>query len=142
MLKIVISGVWICSVTIAALYASQTRGLFGGEPDLPGAHTTAKPFKTDDIAVAIFKSGKVAGYFTGRIMCDVIDPAYESKLAWLLTHELHKAIYQNPTISYGAPSKEDLTLLAKFMSDALNGQDNPPVIANLKIENVDFLKRL
>jgi hypothetical protein len=141
MVKSFIAALWIIAMTLAGLYGPSLLRTHGGhKSEAPG--TAPEPFKTDHIAVAVFRDGKVSGYFTSRLNCDLTDQSFKDSVLARLTHELYKAVYANTKIDFHKPQPEALTALAEEIAKGLNGRAGRPVIENLKIEEPDFLRRL
>jgi hypothetical protein len=141
MAKSVIAATWIIAMTIAGLYGPFFLRTHGGDSsEAPGA--APEPFKTDHIAVAVFRDGKVSGYFTARLNCDLTDPSFKDSVLARLTHELYKAVYANTKVDFHKPQPEELTALSEDIAKGVNRRAGKPVIENLTIEEPDFLRRL
>ncbi len=141
MVKSVIAALWIIAMTLAGLYGPPlllTRDADKSE----AADAAPEPFKTDHIAVAIFRDGKVAGYFTSRLNCELLDASLKDGITARLTHELYKVVYANSEIDFRKTQPEELTALAEEIAKGVNGRAGKPVIENLIIEEPDFLRRL
>lgn len=142
MVKSVIAAVWIIAVTLAGLYApSLLQDPASGE-ESETAHVKPEPFKSDHIAVAIFRDGKVAGYFTSRLNCNLMDPSFKDSILARLTHELHKAVHASVDIDFRKPQPKEISALAAKIAKGFNERAGKPVIEDLKIEEPDFLRRL
>jgi hypothetical protein len=142
MVKTILTASWIIAVTLAGLYGPALMRMQGNAEESQAPHSKPEPFKSDHIAVAIFKDGKVAGYFTARLSCTLVDNSLKDSLLAKLTHELYKAVNANAVIDFRKPQTEQLSALAGEMMKALNKRTAKPVIENLAIEEPDFLRRL
>jgi hypothetical protein len=142
MIKSIIAAVWIIAVTLAGIYAPALMHGQRGSGEIEPAHAAPEPFKSDHIAVAIFRDGKVAGYFTSRLNCELLDPSLKDSIAARLTHELYKAVYASGEVDFRKPTPEEVSALAAMITKGLNERAGKPVIENLKLEEPDFLRRL
>jgi hypothetical protein len=142
LLKLTIFGVWMGVTTMAAIYAS-TR-LSPGTANLlePAQSKAAEDFKTEHIAVAVFLSGKVRGYFTARIECKIFDVADKEKLKWILANDLHRAVYANNQIKYEHVSEKDIQTVTKALEELLQHRKNDFQIIELKLAETQFLPRI
>jgi hypothetical protein len=142
LLKLAIFGVWMGVTTMAAIYASAT--LSSGTSNLPepAQSRASEDFKTEHIAVAVFLSGKVRGYFTARIECRVFDIADKEKLKWILSNDLHRAVYANNQIKYEHVSEKDIQTVTTALEDILRQRKDDFQITELKLAETQFLPRI
>jgi hypothetical protein len=141
MVKIILAAICMMSATLAGLYVP---GLLQRTSDRDGQELLAKPeaFKSDHIAVAIFENGKVAGYFTSRLNCELTDPSSKASILAKLTHELYKAVHSSADVNFRKPGSEQLSALADKITKDINESAGRPVIDKLTIDEPDFLRRL
>lgn len=142
MIKSVLASLCIIAATLSGLYAPALLSGQGADQESETAHAKTEPFKSDHIAVAVFHEGKVAGYFTSRLSCDVTDPSFKDSILARLTHELYKAVYASGNVDFRNPQPEEIIALAGAIAKGLNERAGKAVIENLKIEEPDFLRRL
>jgi hypothetical protein len=142
MIKTIIAASWITAATLAGLYGPAFLQTPGASGESQSPHAKPEPFKSDHIAVAIFKDGNIDGYFTARLSCTLLDASLKDGLLARLTHELYKAVNASAKIDFRKPQAEQLSALAGDMMKGLNARAGKPVIENLAIEEPDFLRRL
>lgn len=141
MIKPILAAVLIMFATMAGLYGPTLFRQSAGSGDEP-THTKSEPFKSDHIAVAIFEDGKVSGYFTSRLTCELTDLSVKTSILPRLTHELYKAVHSSNGVDFRKVSPEQLSALADKIAQGVNTVAGKPVIERLAIEEPDFLRRL
>jgi hypothetical protein len=141
MIKSVLAAVLIIAATLGGLYAPTVLQKSGGG-ESGEAHAKPEPFKSDHIAVAIFEDGKVIGYFTSRLTCELTDPSFKASILPRLTHELYKTIHSSAGINFRKASAEQLSSIAEKITKGVNDRASKPIIEKLVIEEPDFLRRL
>jgi hypothetical protein len=139
-IKSIIAAILIIAATLGGLYAPTLLKKSGDVTE--AAHTKSEPFKSDHIAVAIFVDGKVTGYFTSRLNCELTDPSFKASALQRLTHELHKAVYASAEINFRKPGSDALSEIADKITKGVNERAGKSVVENLTIEDPDFLRRL
>jgi hypothetical protein len=141
MVKSILAAICVISATLAGLYGPSflTQENSGNRE---AVHGKPEPFESDHIAVAVFRDGKVIGYFTSRLKCDVMDPSFKDSVLARLTHELYKAVYANAQLDFRKMQPEQAASLAGQIAQQLNDRAGKAVIENLTIEEPDFLRRL
>jgi hypothetical protein len=142
MIKTIIAAGWITAATLAGLYGPAFLQTSGTADESQSSHAKSEPFRSDHIAVAVFKDGNIDGYFTARLSCTLLDVSLKDSLLARLTHELYKAVNASAMIEFREPQAEQLRALAGDMMKEINARAGKPVIENLAVEEPDFLRRL
>ena len=102
MLKFIAAAIWICVITVGAVfYSFQAAGERGaGQPPKP-LLGGLDYVKTDIISVPLVRDSAVQGYFLTNLVYTV-DPAQIKKLSVpapaLITDQIYSYLYQNPQI--------------------------------------------
>jgi hypothetical protein len=141
MVKSILAAFLIFAATLGGLYAPTLLQKSGGS-ETSEAHAKPEPFESDHIAVAIFEDGKVAGYFTSRLNCELTDPTFKASILARLTHELYKAVHSSTGVNFRKPGSGQLSTLADEITKGINKRAGKPIIEKLIIEEPDFLRRL
>jgi hypothetical protein len=141
MVKSILAALLIIAATLSGLHGPTLLQKSGGGESAE-AHSKPEAFKSDHIAVAIFEDGKVAGYFTSRLNCELTDPSFKASILQRLTHELYKAVHSSNEVNFREPRPEQLSALADKIAKGINDRAGKPVIENLSVEEPDFLRRL
>jgi hypothetical protein len=142
LLKLTLIGVWMGLITMAAIYASATRTAGVSNLPAPAQSEVGENFKTEHIAVAIFLSGKVRGYFTVRVECKISHQQDKEKLKWVLANDLHKAVYTNNDIKYEKISDGDIDKVTKSLKQYLDKRESDLHVTEVRLSEVQFLSRI
>ena len=145
MIKFIVAGLWICAVTIGAVFYSF---------QLAGARTTAEPdaallggldyVKTDVLSVPVLKHGGVVGYFLTRLVYTV-DPMEIRKLSvpapTLINDQVYTYLFTNPNIDFSETESLDLDTFRNELRDSINKRVGKDLIHDIMIEQIDFLSK-
>lgn len=142
MLKLVLIGIWMGMTTMAAIYASTKISAGSSELPAPVESRFAEDFKTEHIAVAVFLSGKVRGYFTARVECKISSDVNKEKLNWVLANDLHRAVYARSDIKYDKISDGDISIIAKSLEQFLGQRADDLRVSEIRLSEAQFLSRL
>jgi hypothetical protein len=142
LLKLILIGVWMGVTTMAAIYASAI--LTAGMSDLPAsaASEAGEDFKTEHIAVAIFLSGKVKGYFTVRVECKISRQQDKEKLKWVLANDMHRAVYTNNDIKYEKVTSGDIEKVTTSLKQYLEKRESDVKVTDIRLSEAQFLSRI
>jgi len=145
MLKLVVSGIWICALSLASVYFSMQMAS-GKVDDKP-----AQPFfggldyvRGDIVSIPVISGGVVHGYFLTRLTYTV-DPKKLSALSVppkdLITDELYTFLVGNRVIDFPKMDNFDLDAFRKGLKDALNKRVGSEVFQDVLVEQIDYLTK-
>lgn len=145
MIKTVLTGVWICVVTLASLYfvmvwqggknaSAQPDKFFGGLDYV----------KTNTVSVPIIDDGEVAGYVLARFVY-LADGRKLKKLSvpaeLILIDEAFQTIYAGSLKSFKRIEKYDLAALTNKMKDSANKRFETKLIEDVLIESISYVPK-
>ncbi|MBU4528949.1 MAG: hypothetical protein KUA43_08235 [Hoeflea sp.] len=145
MIKLLVTGVWICGVALASVYFSvQTANqkeevvpepaMFGGLETLRGEITS----------IPVISDGEVQGYFLTRLSYTV-EAEKVKKLTIpvpdLVTDALYTALVGEQVIDVSGDSKFDLEAFKSQVKDTLNGRLGEIVFHDVIVEQIDYLSK-
>ncbi|HEU4987576.1 MAG TPA: hypothetical protein VFT89_10980 [Rhizobiaceae bacterium] len=145
MIKFVFAAIWICAVTIGAVfYSFQTTQAKQNE-------TPPAPFfggldfvRTDIITVPVVKDSGVRGYFLARLVYTV-EPEKLKSLSMpaevLFVDQVYDHLYANPQIDWTDRKSVDLDAFKTSLRDSINERVGDKLIHEVMIEQVDFLSK-
>jgi len=145
MIKMIVTGVWVCAVTLVSLYsvmvwqggknaAAQPDKFFGGLDYV----------KTNTVSVPIIDDGQVAGYVLARFvyLADGRKLKQMSVPAELvLISEAFKAIYAGSLRDFKRIEKYDLASLTRKMKDSANKRFETKLIEDVLIESISYVPK-
>ena len=145
MIKFIAAALWICAVTLGAVfYSFQAAGQRGAaeppKPMLGGLDYV----KTDMISVPLLRDGTINGYFLTKLVYTV-EPAEIKKLSVpaqaLMTDQVYSYLYSNPQIDFTKKESIDLDAFRKSIRDAINTRVGVELVHEVLIDQVNFLSK-
>lgn len=145
MIKFVAAALWICAVTIGAVFysfntirpeadAKQPPPLLGGLDYV----------NTDIISVPLLRNGSVQGYFLTRLVYTV-EPKKLAKLSVppkaLIVDEVYSYVYGNPELDFTKHEILDLDALRNGIRDSINARVGDKLVHEVLVEQIDYLPR-
>ncbi|MDI7863429.1 hypothetical protein MRS76_15845 [Rhizobiaceae bacterium n13] len=143
MIKLVLTGLWVCAVTLGSVYLSIYLATAPvGEAGAENRNTELVPGEM--ITVPVISDGKVAGYFLTRISFTidkekVVDGSLP--LNALVTDELFTLLIGNKVIDIANTSAFDLNGFRTQVKQDLNKRLGGDVITEVLVEQLDYLSK-
>lgn len=130
---------WVIGVTVGALYYSVLPK--APAETIPAETESSKnqEFRTDYLAVAIFDSGNVSGYFTTRVKGKQLAEFDRDRLRSMLTDALHRAIYSGDDLDPKAPLAANVKAIAAEVENTINTRAGQPLVGDLQLTDITFL---
>lgn len=145
MIKFVVAGLWLCAVTIGAVfYSFQSSASKGSDQAAPALLGGLDYVKTDVISVPIIGEGGVTGYFLAKLVYTV-EPARMNKLALpaqtLFSDELYSFLFSNPNVDFTKVKTLDIDGFRNSVRDHINKRVGEQLIHDVLVEQIDFLTK-
>lgn len=144
MLKLILTGLWVCIVTLGAVWFSISRAT------APVEHADATPkvetelLKGEAITIPMIADGAVKGYFLGRVSF-IVDKARikETKLPMteLMTDELFTLLVGSPVVDLKRPEGFDLAAFKAKIKEDLNARFGAETVSEVLVEQLDYLSK-
>tara|TARA_R110002020_G_scaffold47500_3_gene135058 strand:+ start:21 stop:563 length:543 start_codon:yes stop_codon:yes gene_type:complete len=145
MIKLLITGVWICAVALASVYFSvQTANKKEQvEPD-PAMFGGLETVRGDMVSIPVINDGAVNGYFLTKLSYTV-DPekvkALTIPMPDLVTDALYTALVGEQLIDFSGMQKFDLEAFKAKVKDTLNTRLGEEVFHDVIVEQIDYLSK-
>jgi hypothetical protein len=144
-IKFIAAAIWICAVTIGAVfYSFQTASAKLDAPAPPPLLGGLDYIKTDIVSVPVLHEGQIGGYFLTRLVYTV-EPEKAAKLSVPAESLIVDKVYYN---NYGNPELDLMsheTLYLDAFRDGIRKKINEKVgeelIHEVLVEQVDFLSK-
>jgi len=145
MIKLVISGVWICALSLASVYFSMQMAAGKGEDKPPAPFLGGLDYvRGDVISIPVISGGIVHGYFLARHFYTA-DPVELASLSIppkdLITDELYTFLVGNRVIDFPKMDNFDLDAFRKGIKEALNKRIGKEVFHDVLVEQIDYLTK-
>jgi hypothetical protein len=144
MIKLVITGLWVCAVTLASVYFSvQVATAPAISPD-DAKKAQQELVKGESINVPVIANGQVTGYFLTRIsfmMEKGKANALQIPLPELTTDELFSLLIGNKTIDISHAQSFDVAAFRADLKKRMNERLGGDYVADVLIEQLDYLSK-
>lgn len=144
MLKLLLTGVWVCAVTLGAVYFSVQLAT-APAPDEAGAKKASLQLvKGESITIPVINDGGVNGYFLSRISLRV-DKTKMAKIelpaTQLMTDELFTLLAGSSMVNIANISTFDPEAFKQRIREGLNKRLDDEVVEDVLIEQLDYLSK-
>ncbi|CAM5464325.1 hypothetical protein ATER59S_03043 [Aquamicrobium terrae] len=144
MVKFIVAALWICAVTIGAVfYSFQAAGERKDEapkPLLGGLDYVS----TSMISVPLIRDSAIQGYFLTKLVYTV-EPAELAKLSVpapaLITDEVYSYLYAHPQIDLDGKTPLDLDAFRNSVRDAINARVGSTFVHEVLVEQMSYLSQ-
>lgn len=144
MFKLVLTGLWVCAITLGSVYMSIQMTMAPTAADGDAAKKNTELTQGEMITVPVIAEGKVAGYFLARISYMVDKdklPNTDLPITALMTDELFSLLIGNKMVDIANTASFDLNAFRSHIKDGLNKRlDNEP-ITDVLVEQLDYLSK-
>ncbi len=144
MIKFVVAALWICAVTVGAVfYSFQAAGERKDDPPKP-LLGGLDYISTNMMSVPIIRNSAIQGYFVAKLVYTV-EPAELAKLSVpalsLITDEVYTYLYANPQIDLTQRPTIDLDQFRKTVRDAINARVGSNLVHEILIDQMRYLSQ-
>ena len=145
MIKLAVTAVWICGVSLASVYFSMQAAT----PMAPDARPSdffggLDYVRGEVVSVPVISDGKVHGYFLSRLVFTA-EPEKLARLSIepqdLITDEIYSHLVGNELINVTKLDTFDLASFRGGIRDALNARVGEKVFHEIIIEQIDYVSK-
>lgn len=145
MIKFIVATLWICAVTVGAVfYSFQTAGARddaeAAKPMLGGLDYV----NTDIITVPYVRNSRVDGYFLTKLVFTA-EPAELKKLSVpptvIITDQVYSYLYSNPQLDFSDKTTLDLDAFRSSLRDSINARVGVDLVKEVLVDQIDFLTK-
>lgn len=144
MIKVVLTGVWVCVVTLAAVYFSVQIGTAPKIDDAAAKKAALEMVKGETITVPLLKDASVEGYFIGRMSYMMNKEKLNGvtlPMTEYMTDELFTLLVGNGMIEITNPKAFNLEAFKKTVREDLNKRLGDDYIAEVLVEQLDYMSK-
>jgi hypothetical protein len=143
MVKLVMTGIWVCVVTLASVYLGSTR-----TPPAGGEGQSSKPaielVKMRPLTVPVVDGAGVEGYLVAVLGFNIdkaklTEPA--AGLVPVITDQSFRTLYGVDAIKYKKPRKSDLVEMSNLLVEAMNSRLGAGTVTEVLIEELSFIPK-
>ncbi|MCJ8520830.1 hypothetical protein ABID21_003754 [Pseudorhizobium tarimense] len=145
MLKLLLTGLWVCLVTLGAVYFSVQMSAPPPPVDEEAAKKEALQLvRGESLTIPVISNGMVTGYFLGRfsfMMDKEKIKGAELPMTELTTDELFTLLVGDKMIDLGNPGAFDLETFRTRIKDDMNHRLGDDMVAEVLVEQLDYLSK-
>lgn len=145
MVKLLLTGLWVCIVTLGAVYFSVQMSAAPAPVDEEAKKKELQEFvRGEIITVPVLADGTITGYFLGRVsfmmdkekIKDVKLPVTE-----LMTDQLFTLLVGNRMVDLSNPGAFDLDKFRSSVKEGMNARMGDGVVAEVLVEQLDYMSK-
>jgi hypothetical protein len=150
MVRLIVSGLWVCLVTLASLYGavwwqSAARSPLAAPAEAGGPQQAAiESVKTRMISVPVVGDGAIHGYVMAQFIFNVnaaIAKRLPVKADMLLLDEAFKTIYAGDVVDFRHFKKQDLAGLSKGIAENANKRFGVNLVEEVLIQELNYIAK-
>lgn len=145
MLKLLLTGVWVCAITLGAVYFSVQMAMPPApvdEAELKKASLTL--VRGESMTIPVINDGAIKGYFLSRISLQMDKEkmgATELPLKEMMTDELFTLLSGTSMVNIANVSTFDIEEYKKRIREGLNKKLGNEIVAEVLVEQLDYLTK-
>lgn len=144
MLKLVATGLWVCIVTLGAVWLSIGYATRPPNEDVTKPKVVTDVVKGETLSVPVISEGGVKGYFLSRITLIVDRAKFKENripIDTLITDELFTLLVGSRIVDLTAIEHFDLAGFKDLLRKGLNEQFDGEVVMDVLVEQLDYLSK-
>jgi hypothetical protein len=144
MIKLVLTGVWVCAVTLASVYFSVTTATAPAPVESATKQSALELVKGETITVPVIGNGAVNGYFLGRIsfmMHKDMIAGLNLPITEMTTDELFSLLVGNKMVDVSNIKTFDPGAFREEIKKGMNERLGGEYVAEVMLEQLDYLPK-
>ena len=145
MLKLLLTGLWVCVVTLGAVYFSVQMSAAPAPVDEEAARRDMLELvRGESITVPLIDNGAITGYFLGRVSFMMDKEKVRSAqlpMTELMTDQLFTLLVGNKMVDLGNPGAFDLETFRSRIKEDMNRKLGDTLVAEVLVEQLDYLSK-
>jgi hypothetical protein len=144
-IKFVAAGLWLCAVTIGAVFFSFPMSRDGESKEEPAPLLGGLDYvSTPIISVPVLTEHGIVGYFLAKVVYTV-EPEKMRKLSTpadaLMADQLYTYLYSNPAINFTEVKSLDLEAFRNSIRESVNKRVGDELVHDVIVEQIDFFTK-
>ncbi|HEV7307465.1 hypothetical protein [Ensifer sp.] len=145
MLKLILTGVWVCAVTLGSVYYSMQSASAPAVSDGEAARRASEQYVPGEmITIPVIRDGGVQGYFLTKLSFSATKEGISNLRAPLrqtVTDELYDLLVGAKMIDVADTGTFDLPSFKATIKDGLNKKLGGEVITEVLVEQLEYLTK-
>ena len=144
MIKLIVTGIWVCIVTLGAVYFSIQMATAPAKSEKKEEKVELEAVKGDLNSIPVFQDGAVVGYFLVKFSYEA-DKALAEKLITpapvMITDELYSSLVGDKIINLSSTKDFNLEEFKKHITEVINKRAGSELVHNLNVEQLDYISK-
>lgn len=144
MIKLVLTGVWVCVITLASVYMSVHLATAPAPAPDQSKQSLVELVKGESITIPLVKDGAVTGYFLGKVSFMVKKDMLKGgtlPLTEMTTDELFSLLVGNKMVDIAHMKSFDPNAFRDMVKKDLNEHLGGEYIDQVLLEQLDYLSK-
>ncbi|MCA1403784.1 hypothetical protein I6F26_04100 [Ensifer sp. IC3342] len=145
MLKLVLTGVWVCAVTLGSVYFSMQYASAPVVSEADADRRASEDYVPGEIiTVPVIKEGAVQGYFLAKLSFSATKEGIaklHAPLRQVVTDELYDMLVGSKFVDLADTGSFDLPTFKVAVKDGLNKKLGNEVITEVLVEQLEYLTK-
>ncbi|WP_064709890.1 hypothetical protein [Rhizobium bangladeshense] len=144
MVKLVLTGIWVCAITLASVYFSVYLATAPAPAITDSKQSALELVKGETITVPVISDGAVTGYFLGRIsfmMNKDMLKGVTLPLTEMTTDQLFSLLVGNKMIDLTRIKSFDPKAFREQIKKGMNERLGGEYVADVMLEQLDYLSK-
>ena len=144
MVKLVLTGVWVCAITLASVYFSVYMATAPAPAATDSKQSALELVKGETITVPVIGDGAITGYFLGRIsfmMNKDMLKGVTLPLTEMTTDELFSLLVGNKMVDLAHIKSFDAKAFREEIKKGMNERLGCEYVAEVMLEQLDYLSK-
>lgn len=145
MVKLLLTGLWVCIVTLGAVYFSVQMSAAPAPVDEEAKKKEMQELvRGESITIPVIANGAITGYFLSRVsfMMDREKiKGVKLPMTELTTDELFTLLIGNKMVDLSKPGAFDLEKFRSSIKDDMNSKLGDGLVAEVLVEQLDYLSK-
>lgn len=145
MIKLLLTGIWVCVVTLGAVYFSVQMSAAPAPVDEEAKRKELLELvRGESITIPVIADGAITGYFLSRVSFMMDKEKFKQvtlPVTELTTDELFTLLIGNKMVDLGQPGAFDLEKFRASIKDGMNKRLGEGLVAEVLVEQLDYLSK-
>ncbi|MBX4910139.1 MULTISPECIES: hypothetical protein [Rhizobium] len=144
MVKLVLTGIWVCAITLASVYFSVYLATAPAPAATDSKQSALELVKGETITVPVIGDGAITGYFLGRIsfmMNKDMLKGVTLPLTEMTTDELFSLLVGNKMVDLAHIKSFDPKAFREEIRKGMNERLGGEYVADVMLEQLDYLSK-
>ncbi|KSV71053.1 membrane protein [Sinorhizobium sp. Sb3] len=142
MLKLILTGVWVCAVTLGSVYFSMQSASAPVVPD--GEAASGQYVAGEMVTIPVIREGAVQGYFLAKLSFSATKEGIANlrvPFRQMATDGLYDLLVGSKFIDVGDAGTFDLPSFKTMVKDGLNKKVGEELVSEVLVEQLEYLTK-